>query len=218
MLVKQETYLEAGIHIGTKIRTYDMRDYVFKRRDDGLFILDLRKADEKLLAAARIISKFKPEEVLVVASRAYSSNPASKFAAYTGVQLAKGRFIPGTLTNLDYKEFREPKLLVVCDPRGEREAIVEGAKNGVPIVALCDTDNETRYIDLIVPVNNKGKKALALIFYILTRELMLAQGKISSYEDFKYDTAHFEQSEEKKETKEIKKEVAVAVAPAPSPK
>ncbi len=197
MLVKQEAYLEAGIHIGTKIRTYDMRQFVFKRRDDGLFILDLRKTDERLLTAARLLAKFKPEDVLVVASRAYSGNPASKFAALTGVQLIKGRFIPGTLTNLSYIGFREPKLLIVCDPRGEREAITEGAKNGVPIISLCDTDNETKFIDLIVPVNNKGKKALALIFYVLTREFLLAQGKINSYEEFPHDLAYFEQTDPK---------------------
>jgi len=196
MLLKQESYLEAGVHIGTKIRTYDMRSYVFKRRDDGLYILDLRKANERLLNAVKILAKYKPEEVLVVASRTYSGNPASKFCALTGVELIKGRFIPGTLTNLAYSGFRETKLIFVCDPKGEREAIIEGSKNGVPIMALCDTDNETRFIDLVIPINNKGKKSLALIFYILARELMLAQGKIKSYDEFPHDIAYFEQTPE----------------------
>ncbi|MDO8553795.1 MAG: 30S ribosomal protein S2 [Candidatus Micrarchaeota archaeon] len=195
LLVKQEMYLEAGIHIGTKMRTYDMRNYVFKRRDDGLFILDLRKTDEKILKAAKIISKFKPEDVLVVASRAYSGNPASKFSLLTGIPIIKGRFIPGTMTNLAYTGFREPKILFICDPKGEREAISESAKNGVPVIALCDTDNETRFIDLVVPVNNKGKRSLALIFYILAREVMLSQGKIASYDEFTHDLAFFENSD-----------------------
>lgn len=215
LLVKQETYLEAGIHIGTKLRTDDMRNFVFKRRDDGLFILDLRKADERLLAAAKIITKYKPEEVLVVASRAYSGNPASKFSNLTGIPASLGRFIPGTMTNLAYKKFKEPKILFVCDPRGERVAIAEAAKNGVPVVALCDTDNETKFIDLVIPVNNKGKRSLALIFYILAREIMLAQGKIASYEEFPYDLAYFERPVEDDVPETAKQEPAAEPVPEP---
>lgn len=203
LLVKQEIYLEAGIHIGTKIRTYDMRKFVFKRRDDGLFILDLRKADQRLLQAAKMLAKYKPEDVLVVASRAYSSNPAAKFSKLTGVGICKGRFIPGTMTNLSNKKFMEPKIIFVCDPKGERQAIAEAAGNGVPVIALCDTDNETKFIDLIVPVNNKGKRSLALIFYILAREIMLAQGKVSSYEEFKYDLNYFEHLDEEEKKEEV---------------
>ncbi len=198
MLVKQEKYLEAGIHIGTKMRTFDMKGFVFKTRDDGLNILDLRKIDMRLREAAKLMGRYKPEDILVVASRIYSGNAASKFAALTGVNLVKGRFVPGTMTNIVLKEFREPKLVFVSDPRNEREAIMEAAKTGVPVVALCDTDNETKYIDYVVPANNKGRKALALVFYILTRELMMSQGEISSYDQFQYDTTYFEELEEVK--------------------
>ncbi len=202
MPVKQEVFLEAGVHIGTKIRTNDMREYIFKRRDDGLFILDLRKSAERLMDAAKIISKHQPEEVTVVASRVYSSNPATRFAELTGVNLIKGRFVPGTMTNMNVSGFMEPKLILVCDPKGEHEALVESAKNGVPVIGLCDTDNETKFIDLVVPINNKGKRSLALIFFILSREVMLSQGKIKGYEEFKHDLGYFEQMvmpEEKKE-------------------
>lgn len=208
-LVKQETYLEAGIHIGTRIRTFDMRKYVFKRRDDGLYIIDLRKTDERLIQAAKLLAKYKPEDVLVVASRLYSSNPALRFSALTGVPVLRGRFIPGTMTNLSYKGFKEPKLIFVCDPKGEQEAIAEGANNNVPIMALCDTDNGTKFIDFVIPANNKGKKALALVFFVLTRELMLSQGKISSYDQFNYNINYFEQidlsEENEKGDKEEKK-------------
>ena len=193
MPVKQEVFLEAGVHIGTKIRTSDMREFIFKRRDDGLYILDLRKSSEKLMQAAKVISKFKPEEVTVVASRVYSSNPATRFAELTGVNLIKGRFVPGTMTNMNVRGFMEPKLILVCDPKGEHEALVESAKNGVPVIGLCDTDNETKFIDLIVPINNKGKRSLALIFFILSREVMVAQGKIKAYDEFTYDLGYFEQ-------------------------
>ncbi|MGV8085627.1 MAG: 30S ribosomal protein S2 [Candidatus Bilamarchaeum sp.] len=205
--LKQEVFLEAGVHIGTKIKTSDMRDFVFKRRDDGLYILDLRKTVDRLMAAAKLLSKYKPEEITVVASRVYSSNPASKFAALTGSNLIKGRFIPGTMTNMTCAGFMEPKVIFVCDPKGEREAVSECAKNGVPVVALCDTDNDTKFIDLVIPINNKGKKSLALIFYILAREMMMAQGKIKSYEEFTHDINYFEQilpEEEKKVSAEEK--------------
>jgi small subunit ribosomal protein S2 len=137
------------------------------------------------------------------------------------------------MTNLSYKGFREPKLVFVCDPKGEREAIAESAKNGVPLVALCDSDNDTTFIDMVVPANNKGKKSLALIFYVLTREIMMAQNKIASYDEFKYDPIYFEQMimEEKKpeaesaeaaqQPAEVKTEAKVEApkaAPAPEKK
>lgn len=199
--VKQDILLEAGVHIGTKLRTNDMRSFVFKRRDDGLYILDLRQTAERIIEAAKMIAKYNPEDVLVVASRIYSSGPASKFAALTGVKVIKGRFVPGTMTNLTSKQFREPKLVLVCDPKGEREAIVESAKNGVPVIALCDSDNETKFIDLVIPVNNKGRRSLALVFYILARELMMSQGKIKSYDEFQHDLNYFERMIEKEEEK-----------------
>ncbi|MBU0586164.1 30S ribosomal protein S2 [Candidatus Micrarchaeota archaeon] len=203
MLVKQDKYLEAGIHIGTKMRTYDMSKFVFKTRDDGLHILDLREIDSRLRRAAKMMGKYKPEDILVVASRTYSGNAASKFAALTGVNVIKGRFIPGTMTNIALKEFREPKLLVVSDPKNEQEAVTEAAKMGIPIIALCDTDNEVKNIDFLVPANNKGRKSLALIYFILTRELMMSQGKITSYDQFEYEPSYFEELEIKKEVPKI---------------
>ncbi|MEM4359374.1 MAG: 30S ribosomal protein S2 [Candidatus Bilamarchaeaceae archaeon] len=197
--VNQDVLLEAGVHIGTRIKTNDMRAFIFKKRDDGLYILDLRKTAERLMTAAKLLAKYPSEDVLIVASRIYSSNPALKFSKLTGIPLLQGRFVPGTMVNLMSKRFREPKIIFVCDPKGERQAIVEGAKNGVPIVALCDTDNETKFVDLIVPINNKGRRSLALVFYILARELMLSQGKIKSYSEFEYDVDYFERLEEEKE-------------------
>lgn len=193
MPVKQEMFLEAGVHIGTKIRTNDMRQFIFKRRDDGLYILDLRQSAERIMDAAKLISEYKPEEVTVVASRVYSSNPATRFSKLTGVNVISGRYVPGTMTNIQYKKFIEPKLMIVCDPKGERQALAESRKTGVKIIGFCDSDNETSNIDLVIPVNNKGKRSLALVFYILTREIMMTQGTIKSYDEFKYDVSYFEQ-------------------------
>ncbi len=200
MLVKQEKYLEAGIHIGTKMCTFDMKRFVFKTRDDGLCILDLRQINARLCKAAKIIGKYKPGDVLIVASRTYSGNAAAKFAALTGVILVRGRFVPGIMTNIVLSNFMEPKLIFVSDPKNEHEAIDEAVKTRVPVIALCDTDNEIKNLDYVIPVNNKGRKALALIFYILARELMMVQGKISSYDQFQYEPNYFEEFEETKST------------------
>jgi len=208
MPVKQEVFLESGVHIGTKIRTNDMREFIFKRRDDGLFILDLRKSAERLMTAAKLISKYKPEEVAVVASRIYSGSPASRFAKITGVNVIRGRFTPGTMTNMSYKGFTEPKLIIVCDPKGEKEALLESARNGVTAIGFCDSDNETKYVDLIVPLNNKGKRSLALAFYVLAREVSMSQGKIKSYDEFPHEIRYFEQLVDEKE--EAKEEEAAA--------
>lgn len=203
MPVKQDLFLEAGVHIGTRIKTNDMKKYIFKKRDDGLYILDLRKTAERLLAAAKLIAKYDPKDILIVASRVYSSNPAMKFSKLTGIPVLPGRFVPGTMTNLVSKQFREPKLVFVCDPKGEKEAIMESAKNGVPVIALCDTDNDTKYVDLVIPINNKGRRSLALVFYILAREIMLSQEKIKSYDDFQYNISYFERLEELEEEKKV---------------
>lgn len=214
-LIPQEKYLETGIHIGTRFKTSDMKQFIFKMRDDGLYILDLRKIDERVREAAKMMGKYKPEEVLVVASRMYSGNAAEKFSKLTGVGLLKGRFVPGTMTNINLPNFQEPKLLLVCDPKGEWEAIREAAMMGVPVIALCDTDNNTAFVDWIVPANNKGRRSLAAVFYLLSRELMMSQGKIKSYDEFEYRMDFFERFEEEsaKKKEEAPKEEKEDEAP-----
>ncbi len=210
-LIPREKYLETGIHIGTRFKTSDMKKFIFKMRDDGLYILDLRKIDERIREAAKVMSQYKPEEIMVVASRLYSGNAAEKFSKLTGVGLLRGRFVPGTMTNINLPNFKEPKLLFVCDPKGEGEAIREASMTGVPVIALCDTDNGTRYVDWIVPANNKGRRSLAAVFYLLARELLMSQGKINSYDEFEYRLEQFERfEEEKKPEKKEEKETQEA--------
>lgn len=192
LLVKQEKYLEAGIHIGTRLKLADMNDFVYRVRNDGLYILDLKKIDERIRIAGKQIARYKPEEVVVVASRTYSSASASKFCEITGCKMVKGRFIPGILTNVARQDFIEPKLLVICDPKGERQAVQEAGVMGIPTIALCDTDNTTSFIDLVVPCNNKGRRALALMFYLFTREYLMGTAKLSSYDEFTHTIEEFE--------------------------
>lgn len=200
--VSQDMFLEAGVHIGTRIKTNDMKQFIFKKRDDGLYILDLMKTAERIMAATKLLSKYPLNDILVVASRVYSGNAAQKFSKLTGIPVLQGRFVPGTTTNLSSKKFQEPKLIFVCDPKGEREAIMESAKNGVPVIALCDTDNETKFVDLVIPINNKGRRSLALLFYIMAREILLSQGTIKSYKEFTYDVSFFERLEEAEKEEE----------------
>lgn len=191
-LIKQETYLEAGIHIGTKIKVIDMNNFIYRMRNDGLYVLDLRKIDERIRLAGKMLAQYAPEEILVVASRTYSGNAAAVFSSLTGIKVSQGRFIPGILTNANRDDFIEPKLLLVCDPKGERQAVVEAGKMGIPTIGLCDTDNNTMFIDFVVPCNNKGRRSLALLFYLFSREYMMGKGKIASYDEFTTPLSTFE--------------------------
>jgi small subunit ribosomal protein S2 len=191
-LLPQEKYLEAGLHIGTKIKGADMREFIYKARHDKLYVLDIKKTDERLRIAGAMLARYEPKGVLVAASRTYARKPARKFAEMTGADCLEGRFIPGVFTNPGRSDFREPKLLLVCDPRGERQAVKEASTAGIPIIALCDTDSSVKFVDLIVPVNNKGKRAIALIFYLLTREVLKRQGKIAADADFALTVDDFE--------------------------
>jgi len=207
MLLPQEKYLESGIHIGTKMKTPDMKKYIYKERQDKLYVLDLKQADERIRLAAGLISKYDPAKVYVVASRTYAGMAASKFAQITGCNIAKGRFIPGSMTNPARPNFFEPRLLVVCDPKNEWQSIREASATGTPVIALCDTDNTTRFIDLVLPCNNKGKKALALIFFLLAREVMKAKGLVASDAEFGHTLEEFDVP--------IERGASPAEAPAP---
>ncbi|HQT44530.1 MAG TPA: 30S ribosomal protein S2 [Candidatus Micrarchaeota archaeon] len=194
MLIKQEKYLESGIHIGTKMKVRDMTKFIYRTRNDGLYVLDLRKIDERIRIAGKMLARYEPETIMVVASRTYSSYAAAKFCEITGAQLMHGRFVPGRLTNVGRKDFVEPKLVFICDPKGEIQAINESGKMGIATIGLCDTDNYTSFIDWVIPCNNKGRKSLALIFYLLAREFSMGKGKISSYDDFTATLEDFESS------------------------
>ena len=224
LLIKQEKYLEAGIHIGTKLRVIDMTKFIYRTRNDGLFVLDLRKIDERIRLAGKLLSKYEAKDIVVVASRAYSSMAAQKFASVTGCNVVAGRFVPGAFTNVQRDDFVEPKLVIICDPKGERQAVLECGKMGVPTVGLCDTDNYTMFIDWVIPCNNKGRRSLALIFWLLAREMAMGAGKIASYDDFKLTLEEFETMAPPAEAPtadaaaaEGAAPVDVGVAPSPAP-
>jgi len=185
-LVPVEEYLAAGIHIGTQQKSKDMMKFIYRVRGDGLYILDIRETDERIKTAAKFLNQFEPGRILVVTSRQYGQFPASKFAETIGGIAATGRFIPGMLTNQNLDRYTEPAVLVVTDPIGDAQAIKEAVQSGIPIVALCDTNNMTSLVDLVIPTNNKGRKALSMIYYLLTREMLRLRGISTSLtpEDF----------------------------------
>ncbi len=192
LLIPENEYLTAGVHIGTKQKSKDMKKFVFKVRNDGLWVLDVEKTDERIKLAAKFLSRFKPEDILVVSARQYGQRPARVFAETIGAKAFPGRFVPGTLTNPSLPEYTEPEVLIVTDPAADQQALREAVNAGIPIVGLCDANNETKYVDLIIPTNNKGRGALATVYWLLAREVLKERGEISSYEDFPLKVEDFE--------------------------
>jgi small subunit ribosomal protein S2 len=185
-LIPVEEYLAAGVHIGTQQKSKDMMKFIYRVRGDGLYILDIQATDERIKTAAKFLSQYDPAKILIVTSRQYGQYPAKKFAETIGGMSVIGRFIPGMLTNQRLNKYIEPDVVVVTDPIGDSQAITEAVQAGIPIVALCDTNNMTKYVDLVIPTNNKGRKALSMIYYLLTREMLRLRGVATSLtpEDF----------------------------------
>jgi len=202
-LVPLEKYLEAGVHIGSKYKTGSMKQFIYKIRKDGLCVLDIGELNKRIKQAAKFISRYAPEKVLVVAGRAYAQKPVQKFSEVVGTKCRISRFIPGTLTNPDNPVFMEPELIITADPPADRQAIKEAIKAKIPVISLCDTSNTFSNIDFIIPTNNKGKKALALIFWLLARETLKASKVIKTDKEFTLKVDDFEAKVEKEKIAEF---------------
>jgi small subunit ribosomal protein S2 len=192
LLIPEDVYLTSGVHIGTQQKSADMKEFIFKIRTDGLYVLDVKKTDERLRVAAKFLSRFEPSKILVVSARQYGQKPAKVFGKTLGTMVVAGRFVPGSLTNPILPKFVEPEVLLVTDPAADEQALREALNVGIPIVGICDANNETRYVDLVVPSNNKGRRALATVYWLLTREIQRERGAIQTDEDFKQTVEDFE--------------------------
>lgn len=190
-LVPLEKYLKVGLHIGTKFRTKYMEPFIYKIRSDGLAVLNVQKIDERMRIATQLVSQYEPGEILVIGRRENSWDAIKMFAKMTGVKHVAGRYPPGLLTNINLEEFMEIKLLIVADPWPDKNAVKDAYSMGVPVVALCDTNNESNYLDLVVPCNNKGKKSLGLFFWVLAREYLKNKGLIKSEKDMEFPLEKF---------------------------
>jgi len=186
LLIAVEEYLGAGVHIGTQQKTKDMERFIHRVRTDGLYVLDVSKTDSRIRTAADFLANYDPEQVLVTSSRQYGRFPAEKFADAVGARARTGRFIPGTLTNPQYDGYIEPDVVVVTDPIGDAQAVKEAITVGIPVIAMCDSNNSTSNVDLVIPTNNKGRRALSVVYWLLANETLDRRGAEPAYalEDF----------------------------------
>ncbi len=184
-LVPQDNYLKSGIHIGTKFRTKYMEHFIYKTRPDGLSVLNLQKIDERIRLMINLLSQFAPEDILCVSRRENGWKSVKMLNRTTGMRVIAGRYLPGTLTNPKLEKYTEVKIVLVTDAWPDRNIINDAIKIGIPVIALCDTNNQANNIDLVVPCNNKGKKSLGLLFWILSREYLKKRGVVSNDSDFK---------------------------------
>ncbi|MEM2419761.1 MAG: 30S ribosomal protein S2 [Candidatus Bathyarchaeia archaeon] len=183
LLLPRDILLSAGIHIGTRMKTKDMEQFIYRVRPDGLFVLDVKKTDERIRVAAKFLARFDPSRVAAAAARLYAQEPVRKFCELTGATPVVGRFIPGLLSNPLYPNRIEPDVLIVSDPRADSQAIKEAASVGIPVVALCSTDNDFSGVDLVIPTNNKGRRALAVIYWLLARQVLRERGELPPDKD-----------------------------------
>jgi small subunit ribosomal protein SAe len=175
-------------HVGTKTLNYQMETYVWKRRADGVHLINIRKLWEKLLFAARAIAAIEnPADVVVVSAVGVAQRAILKFASHTGATPIVGRFTPGSLTNQIQKNFKEPRLLVVSDPRVDHQALTEASYVNVPVIGFCNTDSHLKFIDIAIPCNLKNKYSIGLVWWLLAREVLLLRGKINRQTGFVVD-------------------------------
>ena len=191
LLMPTEDYLKSGIHIGTKFRTAYMKKFIYKTRSDGLSVLNIADIDARIKQAAQLLANYEPEDILVASRRENGWKPIRMFSHVIGAKGFPVRYPPGILTNVQLKNFTEGKILVVTDPIPDKNAIKDAMSVGLPIIALCDTNNTANNVDLIIPCNNKGKKSLGLVFYLLTKYYLEFKGLTNKGQAFEYDVDAF---------------------------
>jgi len=192
LLLPQEVLLSAGVHIGTRVKTRDMEPYIYKVRPDGLFVLDMEKMNERIKVAAKFLSRLDLSKVVVASSKRYGRTPVRKFCELTGAVPMVGRFTSGTFTNPAFSGYFEPVAVVVTDALADDQIVDEAAAIGVPVVALCSTDNSLSNVDLIIPVNNKGRRSLAIAYWLLAREVKRERNELPPDGDLPVSIDEFE--------------------------
>ena len=177
LLLPFETYEENAVNIGTQQKSADMARFIDTVRDDGLYLLDVNMTDSRIRSTAIFLNKYDAPRIMVVSARQYGQRPARLFAEAIGATAAVGRFIPGSLTNPALRSYVEPDVLFVTDPAADQQALKEAVNSGLPVVGIVDANNNLRNVDIAVPANNKGRRSLALIYWLLAREVLKVRGE-----------------------------------------
>jgi small subunit ribosomal protein S2 len=184
------------------MKTKDMEQFIYRVRPDGLFVLDVKKTDERIRVAAKFLARFEPSKISAAAARMYAQEPVKKFCELTGATPIIGRFIPGLLSNPLSPRRIEPEVIIVSDPRADVQAVKEAGSVGVPVVALCSTDNEFAGVDFVIPTNNKGRRALAVIYWLIARQVLRERGELAADKDPAVTIEDFEAKITKEEEEE----------------
>ena len=184
--------LTTGIRVGTQVKTKFMKPFITKASPEGLYMLDLDITLEKIQTAAKFINRLGTDKLIVCSGRQYAETPIEKFCEALGSKKLLGRFMPGTLTNPTLPYYIEPKLVLISDPQVDEQAITEATNAGIPVIGIANTDNITSKLDLIIPANNRGRKALATVYWLLVRQVLIERGELKEDEAMKYEIDDFE--------------------------
>ena len=184
--------LSTGIRVGTAVKTKFMIPFITKASPEGLYLLDLDITLAKIQTAAKFINSVNIQDVIVCSGREYANTPIEKFCELTGAVKKLGRFMPGTLTNPSLPYYIEPKLVLISDPQVDEQAITEATNAGIPVIGVANTDNITSKVDLVIPANNRGRKALATVYWLLARDILINKGELKENEPLKYEIDDFE--------------------------
>ena len=188
----QKKVLVTGIRVGTQVKTKFMKKFITKASTDGLYMLDMEITLSRVKTAAKFINRIGAENLIVCSARQYAATPIEKFCENLGSKRLIGRFMPGTLTNPSLPYYIEPKLVLVSDPQMDEQAVTEAKNAGIPVIGIANTDNITSDLDVIIPANNRGRKALAAIYWLIVRQIMIERNEIGENDQVDFEIDDFE--------------------------
>ena len=182
----------SGLRVGTNVKTKFMKAFITKTTDEGLYMIDGDMTFEKIMTSAKFINRVGAENIIVCSGRQYAGIPIEKFCEMTGAKHHLGRFMPGTLTNPSLPYYIEPKIVFISDPEVDEQALIEATNAGIPVIGLANTENITSKLDIIIPANNRGRRALATMYWLLVRQILIEKGELKENESMKYEIEDFE--------------------------